>query len=154
MAQVKTYGPEVLSGLSQLQLVCIDDVDEVLPDSQWEIALFNFINACRQSGTLILFSTSAPVSELQVHLADLKSRLSWGAVFEVKQLGDEDKMTWLKTYALNQGLVLQDDVAQYLMSRQQRDMHALVSLIQSLDYASMSEKRKLTLPFVKSVIGC
>lgn len=152
LKQYSDLSSELLSGLEQLQLVCIDDVDSMECEDNWEKALFNLINECRHSGTLLVLSASSPVHALSVKLPDLKSRMGWGATFQLQQLSDEQKASWLKNYANQQGLELQNDVVNYLMSHQKRDMHYLVKLVKFLDYASMSKQRKLTLPFVKSEI--
>ncbi|MDZ7870467.1 MAG: hypothetical protein U5L02_14945 [Rheinheimera sp.] len=48
---------------------------------------------------------------------------------------------------------LPDEVARYLLNRQQRDIRALVSTLDILDKASMVHQRRLTIPFVKDVLA-
>ena len=40
---LSTYGEDVLESLSHAQLVVIDDIDQVIGNKVWEIALFNLI---------------------------------------------------------------------------------------------------------------
>ena len=42
--------PAVLKGLEQADLVCLDDVDEVLALADWQRALFHLINAVKDAG--------------------------------------------------------------------------------------------------------
>jgi DnaA family protein len=46
-----------------------------------------------------------------------------------------------------------DETASYLLRRLPRDMPALFDLLDQLDEASLAAQRKLTVPFVKSVLG-
>src|SRR3954471_9925386 len=40
LEEARSMGPEVLNGLGELSLVCLDDVEAVLGKSDWEHALF------------------------------------------------------------------------------------------------------------------
>jgi len=43
-------GPAILDGLAGRQLVCIDDVDAVAGDADWEVALFDLYNQIVDAG--------------------------------------------------------------------------------------------------------
>jgi len=47
---------------------------------------------------------------------------------------------------------LADEVVMYLLKRSPRDMNSLFALFEKLDKASMVEKRKLTIPFIKDYL--
>ena len=63
--------PSILEGVSQLNLICIDDVD-LINKREWEIALFNLINECYEKECYLLLSGS--ISKLEV-IPDLVSRI-------------------------------------------------------------------------------
>ena len=50
------------------------------------------------------------------------------------------------------GLELTEDVATFLLSRQQRDLPYLLGMLETLDQASLQAQRRLTIPFVKQVL--
>jgi len=52
-----------------------------------------------------------------ISLPDLKSRLSWGIVEQLKPLTDEEKMQAIQGRAMQRGLVLQDDAVKFLFNR-------------------------------------
>jgi DnaA-homolog protein len=68
-------------------------------------------------------------------------------------LSDDDKQKLLQQKARLRGIELPDEVARYLFNRQQRDLRALVDILDKLDKASMVHQRKLTIPFVKDVLA-
>ena len=47
------------------------------------------------------------------------------------------------------GLVLSQEVAEYLIHHLQRDMRVLMRVLKQLDSLSMREQRRLTIPFIK-----
>lgn len=144
--------PAMLDGLENMSLIAIDDIQEILGDEDWEQALFNLYNRVREKGNSMLVSSSEPLASLNIQLADLKSRLSWGPIFQLNALSDKEKQFALQQRAKNRGLELADDVATYLLKRSPRDMNSLFALFEKLDKASMIEKRKLTIPFIKNYL--
>ena len=148
------YAPEELfAELEMLDFIVLDALDEVVGRPEWESALFNLYNRLRDSGRLLLVAAIHGPQELAVNLADLKSRLQWGAVFHVHYLDDAEKQSALQFRARARGLELSDEVANYIIQRLPRDMNELFWQLNRLDHASLSEQRKLTIPFVKKVLG-
>lgn len=144
--------PAMFDGLENMSLIALDDIQEVIGDEGWEYALFNLYNRVREKGVSMLVSSSQPLASLNIKLADLKSRLSWGPTFQLNTLSDKEKIYALQQRAKNRGLILEDDVMAYLLKRSPRDMNSLFALFEKLDKASMVEKRKLTIPFIKDYL--
>ena len=153
MKELVSYPPNLLEGIERLQLVCLDDVGEVAGVDDWEEALFDLFNRLRDSQTRLLVAADNPPKSLDIQLQDLVSRLSWGMVFQVHPLNDSDKLSALKLRARFRGFDLSDDVARFIIHRGSRDMGQLFAMLQKLDSASLRAKRKLTIPFVKDVMG-
>ena len=147
------HGDQVLQGLTTSSLIVIDDVDYVIGDKTWEIALFNLINQTRDNKQRLLMSTSNNPRKLDCLLPDLASRLIWGGSFQLKILNDEDKPKALKTKAAQRGFELNDRVIEYLFRHYPRDIGSLMDLLDKLDKESLVQKTKITVPFVKQVIG-
>jgi len=143
---------EMLGGLETLALVCIDDVDAIAGIDAWETALFHLYNRIHAAGGHLLVAGHAAPADLPLQLADLRSRLSWGWIFQLHILADEDKKQALQLRAGTRGFILPDDVNDYLLRYFPRDMHALFALLDRLDTASVIAQRRLTIPFVKTVL--
>jgi DnaA family protein len=65
---------------------------------------------------------------------------------------DADQRRLLQHRANRRGLYLSDDVALFLLNRLPRNSHQLMDALEKLDAVSMQEQRRLTTPFVKSVL--
>lgn len=144
---------DILQGMESLQRICLDDLQAVAGDDAWELALFNLINRARESGCRLVFAATAAPRALPVTLPDLQSRLGWGAVFQLPRLEDADKLAILQFRAARRGLAMPDGVARYIISRAPRQMAELLALLDRLDQASLAQKRAVSRPFVKEVLG-
>lgn len=131
-------------------LVIADDVETL--DDPAQQRLFVAINTARDGGPGVLAAGSRPPAQLALR-ADLKSRLAWGLVYQLVPLADADKALHLKKLAAERGLLLPDDVINYLLARLPRDVPSLQGAMEVLDRHSLARKRALTVPFVREVLG-
>lgn len=154
LSQKAYLSPEMVEGLEMLSLVCIDDIHEIAGDAQWEEALFDLFNRIKeQSIAKLIISGNQPPKSLGIKLPDLISRLSWGQIYQLPVLSDEDKLYALKHRALLRGFELPDEVAVFLVKRVERDLRTLFDVLDKLDRASLAEKRLISVPFVKKVLS-
>lgn len=153
LAEGVKHGPALLDNLEQYALVCLDDLDAVAGQREWEEALFHLFNRLRDSGRCLLLAASASPRGLPVRLADLKSRLTLALVFQLQSLSDEDKLRALQLRASRRGLHLSDEVGRFILTRGERSMSTLFELLERLDEASLQAQRKLTIPFLKETLG-
>ena len=143
------YPPSMLDGLENLSLVCIDDIEYVTGNAEWEEALFHFFNRMRDHKTPLLISGSKPPAQLNLQLPDIKSRIGWGLILQIKLLNDADKLQALQKRASFRGMELSDESGLFLLSRYSRDLNDLFNLLDKLDKASLCEQRRLTIPFIR-----
>lgn len=153
LAEVQDLGPDVLEGMEHFDLLCLDQLDALVGDAAWEEALFHLYNRLREQGSRLLMAASAAPRVMGFSLPDLASRLSWGLVFQLQPLSDVDKQHMLILRAELRGLQLSEDVARYLLSRGARGMGELFQVLEQLDQASLQAQHRLTIPFVKRVMG-
>lgn len=152
LSRFRELSPEILEGLEALFLVCLDDVESVLGDEKWELALFNFYNRAFENHTRLLISADSPPQQLHCVLPDLASRLASGVVFHLLLLNDEQKLAALQLRAQLRGFILTDKVGKFLLHHEARDFPSLFTLLEKLDQASLIAQKKLTIPFLKSVL--
>ncbi len=148
------YAPtDICDGLETLQLVCLDGIDEICGNREWEQALFHLFNNLRDAGHCLLMASHTSPPSIPILLPDLKSRILGSVVYHLHNLKDEEKQTALQMRARARGLEMPDDVARFILSRAPRDTNELFSMLNELDDESLQQQRKLTIPFVKDVLG-
>ena len=143
---------QMLEGLAAFDCVLLDGIEHVINDQGWQEAMFNLYNQLKEQGKSLLITGNTAPSHLNMSLKDLQSRLSAMFIYNIKPLTDNEKSEFLQKKAAERGLELSQEVAQYLLARQQRDLPTLLGILEQLDHASLQAKRKLTIPFVKEVL--
>lgn len=145
-------GPQVLEGLESRELICIDDLQTVVGRSGWEAALFNLCNLAHDVGAQLVVAANSAPRECPIVLADLKSRLARLPVFQVQALGETERALALQLRSRHRGLELPDETARYLLTRSRRDMASLYEVLDRLDKEALRAKRRLTIPFARTVL--
>ena len=153
LASIPDIEPQILENLEQLDLVFIDDIDRATDLPDWEQALFNLYNRTRESGSLLVIGSHTRPQALPFSLQDLKSRMSWDLVYRISPLGDADKIEALQRRARSRGFQLPSEVAGFIVNRVNRDMPSLMNCLDVLENESLVEQRKLTIPFVRRLLG-
>ncbi|MEM9100924.1 MAG: DnaA regulatory inactivator Hda [Pseudomonadota bacterium] len=145
--------PDWLDGMETFDLVCLDDLHKVAGNKEWEQALFHFYNRLKDAGGQLLMSADQAPQGLGVQLPDLLSRLSWSAVYKLNELDDEGKLQVMKDRSCVKGIPLTDEVASFILKRVGRDLEQILTTLEQLDHESLVRKRKITIPFVREIMG-
>lgn len=144
--------PAMLDEVDVHHLVCIDDIHEWAGDAEREQALFALFEKVKSAkGQLLIGATQAPQA-CGFALRDLVSRLASGLVYAVSALTEEQQFEAIKLRAHQRGLRISDDTVRYLLSRSTRDTTELFSILDEIDRASLIEKRRITIPFLQTVL--
>lgn len=143
---------EVLDGLEQIDLICLDDIHVIAGNERWQQAIFDLYNRVLEQNNYLVITGDESAKKLGISLPDLVSRLSWGLTEQVKPLTDDDKIIALQHRATQRGLFISADVVKFLLNRLSRDMGSLITALDTLDKASIQEQRKITIPFIKEVL--
>lgn len=152
LSELSVYAPDILEDLSSLDMVCLDDVQTIVGDDEWEESLFHLINYVRDHGGKLVISANQPSQRLAVQLKDLKSRLLAAHAIETDRLNDTDKIQLLQEKAERQGFTLSDEVCRFILSRTDRDLRSLVNLLDRLETETLRHQKRVTIPFVKQFI--
>lgn len=142
----------ILENLEESDWVCIDNIDCIAGNADWELAFFNFFNRHRDLDKHLVLTANTPPNFLTVDLPDLKTRLNWGLTLKLESLTDEDSLAALQIKAKTLGLAIKPHVGKYLLTHFARDLPSLWRLLDDLDSATLAAKRKLTLPFLRQLL--
>lgn len=153
LADIQFLNPSIFDELEKVNLVCIDDVDGIAGQKNWEESLFHLFNRIIANNNRLLIAASTVPKELNITLRDLTSRLNSGLIFQIHELSDQDRLLALQFRAKLRGLELTDEVGQFLLHRVERNLAFLFHTLEKLDQASLAKQRKLTIPFVKQTLA-
>lgn len=154
LADVKDYpAAAVLEGADAADLLCLDNIDAIAGNDDWELALFSLYNQSLSSHCRLLFAAEQVPSAMAINLPDLASRLRSFSVYQLAELNDEERVQALQHRATALGMEMDAALAEYIYRRCQRDLHSLVSVLAALDRHSLAQQRRLTKPFVKEIMA-
>jgi DnaA-homolog protein len=136
-----------------------EDADVIIADGAHaslppalEGALFNWYNSRAYFGGRIIVAIRPPLAASEIR-DDLRTRLAAGLVVRVVPLEDASLTAALAAHARARGIELNSGVLQYLVTRFSRDMGTLTAIVDGLDTLSLAEKRAITLPLLRTLIG-
>lgn len=151
--ELEPLGATTLDGWEDRPLVCLDDAERLAGKVDWERALFALFNRLAEHHGRFVASAATSPRGAGFRLPDLASRMASLAVFRLEPLDDAGRVEALRRRARHRGLELPADTAAWLMKRLPRDMAALCDWLDRLDVAALAAQKRLTIPFVREVIG-
>ena len=152
LKKVMNYGIEIFDSLENIDLICVDGIEEAISKIEWEKAIFNLINKALISESRLILTSAKELKSLNFLLPDLESRIRKIQSYELYPINDKDIFDALKYISKLTSINLGDKEAKYLVTYSQRNISNLVHILESLDQLSMEMKRKITIPLIKEVI--
>lgn len=143
---------DALDALEGNDVVALDGIEVIAGAHEDEVALFDFHNRARASGLNVLYTARGIPDDIGLALPDLRSRLQQCLRVMLDPLGDAGRRDVLRERAQRRGLVLEDAALEWLLTRTDRDLGTLVALLDRLDRASLAAQRRITVPFLRSVL--
>lgn len=100
----------------------------------------------------VIAAALAPPVDLPLR-EDLRTRLGWGLVYQLVPPTDAEVRALLRREAQRRGILLNDDVMGYLLTRHARNLSHLMDLLDRLDQFSLAFKRAITVPLLKQMLA-
>jgi DnaA family protein len=147
------HDPAILEGLQSYPLLVVDDLEKIAGSQPWEEAFFRLFNEAHAAGTRLCMAGQGAPEQLPWRLADLRSRLQLAVTFEVRELDEGNKRSVMLAEASRRGMQLKAEIVDYLLHRSSRNLRDLMQVLDRLDTLSLSEKRRLTIPFIRERMG-
>lgn len=141
-----------IRGVGGSDLLAIDDLDAIAGERDAEHALFDLYNRCRAERAALLFAATVPAAQLGIGLPDLVSRLAMCTQVALKPLDESDRRVLLRARARQRGIELDDGVLDWLFTRNRRDLATLFDLLDRIDRASLAAQRRVTVPFLRTLL--
>ncbi len=137
------------SAVEDYGIKTIEDIETY--DDVEQIKIFNLYNYHKETKQK-LFITGANSPNHMGLRDDLASRLSWGLVYQIKNLTDKEKILALEAYAFEKNMKLSHQVINFCMKNLRRDLHTLIASLDALDEWSLKNKRLITIPLLKELL--
>lgn len=148
----RTNAPESLADLENYRLIALDDLECLAGLPIWQEALFHLLNRSQQQQTRILLAGRAAPTRLGLQLPDLLSRLQQAACFRLPDGEAElDREAMLRAALGRRDLPLEPDIIRYLLDKGPQRVGLLLKHLSRLDEASLQQRKRFTLSFVRQL---
>ncbi len=149
-----TAWPDLLNGLEESDVITLDSVDAVIQEPAWQLALANLLRQAADHGRVVLLAGQRQLAEWPVREPALAEQLSAVVPVSLQPVTEpEAQMLALQRHGRLRGLQLPKSVVKYLVRAFDHDLEAALLALQHVERASLIEKRRITLPFVKQVLA-
>ena len=130
-------------------ILVIEDIESMSDIEQ--IQAFSIFNDCKENGKKLFITGSNSPNNMGLR-SDLASRLSWGIVYQIKALTDNEKKLALLNHSKQKGMSSNVKVIDYCMKNLKRDLHYLIATLDALDNWSLKTKKPMTIPLLKKLL--
>jgi chromosomal replication initiation ATPase DnaA len=142
----------ISSDANQIKNFIIEDIEKNL-NTEAEQKLFHLINYAIDKNYYLLFTTNLSVNKIDFKLIDLKSRLNAMPTVSIAEPDEELLKTILIKSFSDKQIRINTDVINYILNRVERSFKEIQQLVELLDKKSLAEKRNITIPLIKEIIG-
>ena len=152
-AVIKNTSNDFLNFYQSLDVLILDDIHELVGLNKTQMAFFHIFNNLHQLGKqLVLTADKAPV-DMQGLEERLITRLKWGLTAELGRPDAELRRTILRNKIEAEGLVLSDEVFNYIVDHVTENIRDLEGVLVSLMANSLINNSLVDMAMAQRVVG-
>ncbi len=137
----------------QLDVLILDDVQFLAKKDRTQEVFFHIFNTLHQSGKQIILTSDRSPKDLKDLQDRLISRFKWGLSAEISIPEVETRMAILQYKAMNDGIVLPNEVVEYLAHSIDTNVRELEGVLISLVAQSSLMKKEIDLDLAKQALS-
>ena len=134
----------------EAEYLAIDQIEKLGNEEQ--ALLFAVFNRFRNSGKGFLLLSSEHTPQQLIIREDLRTRMAYCLVYEVKPLTDQEKIDALVSMAAARQVTIDPEIFEYLLNHWQRDMDSLMQMLDTLDNYAVTMGKRITLPLLRQLL--
>ena len=141
----------ILDRLETSDILILENIDKVKHDKS-EQDLFHIINFSKENNKKLLMTSRKPISEIDLNLEDLKSRLNSILEAKIKEPDDQLMKLILIKILNDKQLKINPNVIDFLVSRLERSYESINLFIEKIDMFSLEKSKKITIPLISGLL--
>ena len=141
----------ILDRFETSDILILENIDKVKYDKA-EQDLFHIINLVKENNKKLLMTSRKSISEIDLSLEDLKSRLNSILEAKIKEPNDQLMELILIKIFNDKQLKISPNVIDFLMSRLVRSYKSINLFIEKIDKFSLERGKKITIPLINDLL--
>jgi len=143
---------DFLNFYQQVDVLIIDDVQEFIGKVKTQNTFFHIFNHLHQKGKQLILTCDKAPAELTGLEKRLLSRFKWGLPAELNAPDLETRMKILKQKLYKDGIIIGDEIVEYIAHKVTTNIRELESIIVSMLAQSSLIKREITMDLVEHLV--
>ena len=141
----------MLNRFEDSDFIILENINNVKHD-KFEQKLFHIINLAKENNKKLLMTSRKPISEIDLNLEDLKSRLN--SILEAKIKEPDDQLMELLLIKIfnDKQLKINPNIIDFLVSRLERSYESINLFIEKIDKFSLEKGKKITIPLINDLL--
>ena len=148
---MKDNKSDVLKDLDDFSHIFIDSFNECFENKISEIDLFNLYNSSKDNSSKLILRENS-LTQKNILLPDLKSRINSNIELVMPKLTDKDKKHIIEIELIKRGLSIKEKNLDFIMNHSSRNLETLQTLVNKLDKLTMERKKNISIPLIKELI--
>ena len=142
----------ILNRFEVSDILILENIDKIKDDKS-EQDLFHIINFAKENNKKLLMTSRKPISEIDLNLEDLESRLNSIIEAKIKEPDDQlMKLILIKIFNDKQ-LKIKPNVIDFLVSRLERSYKSINLFIEKIDKFSLEKGKKITIRLINDLLN-
>lgn len=142
-----------LKQILKVDYFLLDNVDNISGHPNAQEKLYFVFNSLMEKERTIVFSGGLTPEQLPSISDYLTSRFKWGIIAQLKPIDDSTTAKIIEKLGLDLELEIPNNIITYLLNRIPRDFQSIQNTVNLINQQSYIQKKKVTLPLVKRVLG-
>ncbi len=144
---------DFLNFYQMIDILILDDVHEFAGKEKTQETFFHIFNHLHQAGKQLILTSDKPPIELKGMEQRLLSRFKWGLTADLTAPDFETRMEILRRKVHKDGIVLNNDILEYIASHITDNIRELEGALVSLLAQSMLNKKEINLDLASKIIN-
>jgi chromosomal replication initiator protein len=144
---------DFLNFYQMIDILILDDVQDLAGKDKTQETFFHIFNHLHQTGRQLILTSDKPPIELKGMESRLLSRFKWGLMADLGVPDFETRMEILKRKVYKDGLILSNEVLEYVASHIANNIRELEGALVSLLAQSMLNKKEITLDLASKIVN-
>ncbi len=133
------------------KFLLLDDIQTVVSQGKAQKELLSLCNQFLESKRQLVVTASSPPGQIKNLLPQLRSRLEWGLITEIKVPDQETKMKVIHQKAKQHGLQFREE-AQFFLASSTHNLKSLVRKIEKIKIHAPIYGKKMDISIVQSIL--
>ena len=143
---------DFLAFYMKIDVLIVDDIQDLLGQGT-QNAFFNVFNHLHENGKQLIFTSDRAPVDLQNFEERLLSRMKWGLSVQLRKPSYETRLQMLRSRSEREGIVIGEEVLEWLASRVQSNFRELEGVLISLIAHATLSHSEITVDLAREITG-